>query len=234
MTEVPIPAVQSKSFVLRGQFSPEAFHPSWFLKHDLLRTGEVDRASVKIVSPAITQFDADWLKFQVTQDRLIASTLDPVFYEPLRDLVVGVIEVVAHASPIRLLGMNHHFHFGVDTEEQWHHIGHVLAPKKHWSPLSSGLGLKTLVIEGTREDDLSGYVYGKVEPSTRFDKAKGEYGVYIDLNDHVEVIEAEVAPVPESAQRAAKIISEYWDASVSRAQAVATRIMMLASQEEPT
>lgn len=228
------PALEGINFVLRGHFSPAIFHPSWFSKHNLLRSGEVDEAIVKVVSPQVTLFETEWLQFQVTQDLLQASTIEAVFQEPLRDLVVGLIEVLADALPIRLLGMNHDLHFRIDTEEQWHRIGHLLAPKEHWRPLSTALGLKTLVIEGGREDDLSGYLYAKVEPSTRFDKAKGEYGVYVHLNDHIQVSEEEEIPVPESAERAAEIITNYWEASVKRAHTVANGITMLAVEEDPT
>lgn len=230
------PELAGKNFVLRGQFSPTVFHPNWFSKHDLMRPGEVDEATIEVLSQQITQFKTEWLQFQVTQDRLQASTTEEVFYEPLRDLVVGLIEVLADALPIRLLGMNHDFHFKIDTEQQWHDVGHTLAPKEYWRPLSKVLGLKTLVIEGGREDGLTGYIHAKVEPSppTVFDRAKGEYGVYIHLNDHIQVNENEEIRVPESANRAAEIITDHWDASVKRARAVANSITKIATEKDST
>lgn len=228
VAQVLKPAYQEKNFVLRGQFTPIAYHPSWFANYGILKSEEATKASVEVVSEQLTQFKTEWLRFRAIGNGLLLATVEPEFFEPLRDLVVGMLEIVADSSPVWLLGMNHDFHFRSASSESWHSIGHELAPKDKWSPLSSRLGLKSLVIEGQREDDLEGFILATVEPSQRFDPNRDEYGVHINVNDHIELSAKEEALAPSSATRAVEVINQNWVESGKRAMSVADSLMSIA------
>lgn len=89
-----------------------------------------------------------------------------------------------------------------------HAIGHKLAPPANWETVLNQPGMRSLLIEGVRDDDLPGYIHVKVEPSLRVDP-----GLYVAVNDHYEVPD----PAPaEGASRVLKILEEQWANSQAR------------------
>lgn len=128
---------QGVSVVLRGNFNPAIFHPSWFASQDLIRRQEAEAASVEIVHAEAAIFNADWLQIHVFRDRFQARTFQEPYYEALRDLVIGVFSYLNH-TPIRIMGINRLFHFRLESEEVWHKVGDRLAPKQDWVELLEG------------------------------------------------------------------------------------------------
>jgi hypothetical protein len=56
---------------------------------------------------------------QVVEDRFTASTTQAPYFDTLRELVQGVFHILDQ-TPILALGINHSFHFLVDSEHMWH------------------------------------------------------------------------------------------------------------------
>jgi hypothetical protein len=115
---MPIPncELEGSSIVLVGAFNPAIFHPSWLSEHAIVRAGAADEAEVQVVSPEISSFTAQWLSLQVTREQFQASTSDPRYFEPLRDLVVSVFTLLEH-TPIRQMGINRDMHFSSSQEK---------------------------------------------------------------------------------------------------------------------
>jgi hypothetical protein len=68
--------------------------------------------------------------------------------------------------------------------------------------------MRSLLIEGARDDDLKGYIHVKVEPSV-----KVHPGLYVGVNDHYEIED----PTPsEGASRILRILEEQWNTALSR------------------
>lgn len=178
------PEIEGLSVVLVGSFNPKIFHPSWFAAEGLIRKEEAETANLEVTHPSVAIFSLDWLRLEVTQERFAAATSNLQQYapEPLRDLVQGTFNLLRH-SPARMMGINRHFHFGIESEEKWHAIGDQLAPKKIWEGVLEGRpGMRSLLIEVKRPDRFNGYIRVKVEPSTSVKKSK--YGVFVEINDH--------------------------------------------------
>ncbi len=216
------PQIQRLSIVLRGSFNPAIFHPSWFASHDLIRSQEVDAANVQIVHPDAAVFAAEWLEINVVRDRFQAATTQESYYEALRDLVIGVLGLLYH-TPLRLMGINRDFHYQLGSENAWHTVGHRLVPKADWEDLLEKPGMKSLVVQGVRPDDLQGYIRVKVEPSARV-----PYGVYVEVNDHYEL----KGPngTKSEASEAMQILSERWRNSMQRSASIAQKIASLGNE----
>ena len=112
---------------------------------DLVRKEEADGAKIEVINPQVTSFSADWLRIQVLAERFQAVTADPAHYQTLRDLVVSIFRLLEH-TPFWTMGMNRDMHFKIETEERWHQLGDILAPKQKWEAIVDRPGLRTLVI----------------------------------------------------------------------------------------
>jgi hypothetical protein len=212
-------AIQGVNIVLRGNFNPVIFHPTWLAAQGLIRFQEADAAEIEIVHPQIAQFTAEWLQISVTTDRFQASTTQEPYYEPLRDLVVGIFDLVVQ-TPLTVLGINRNFHYRLESESAWHAVGHRLVPKQDWKEVLLNPGMLTLVVEGKRPDNLEGYIRVKVEPS-----AKVTSGVYIEVNDHYALPSASESP--SSTREALAIVSEQWTRSMQQGLQIAEKIVSL-------
>ncbi len=209
--------IQGASIVLRGDFSPAIFHPAWFAANGLIRDQEADAAKVELVHSKVAAFTAEWLQLMVTEDRLQASTTQQSYYDPLRDLVLGVLSLLP-SIPLRQAGINCDFDFELATVEAWHAVGHRLAPKQVWTEVLKEPGMRSLVIEGQRTDGRRGYVQVRVEPSNAFVR-----GIHVHVNDHYEL-------GPETrgmfgTSDATQILAEQWRESLASGRTIALAVV---------
>lgn len=95
----------------------------------------------------------------------------------MRDLVLGIFSILAE-TPITRMGLNWTFEFKLPSEEKWHAMGDLLAPKDLWRDLVPGRpGLKTLTIQGQRPTRESpGVVNVRIEP-------RAGNGVFFEVNN---------------------------------------------------
>jgi len=208
--------------VLRGNFTPTIFQPSWFASHGLIRVQESDAAKVEIIHPTATIFTTEWLQLNVIQDRFHVTTTQASFYEPLRDLVIGVLKIL-NETPLKAMGINRAFHYRLGSEVTWHNIGNTLAPKKIWEPLLDKAGMRGLIMEGKRADGHEGYIQVKVEPSKTI-----KFGVDVEINDHYQLKSDE--PSVTSTRRATEILSGCWTKSMERGLIIADKIADIGDQ----
>lgn len=140
------PDYEGATIVLLGTFNPAIFQPAWLGASKIIRQEEADSATITMVNPKLTAFSADWLNLQVIAERFQALTLNSAHYQALRDVVISIFGVLEH-TPIWTLGMNRDMHFKINSEEQWHQLGHILAPKETWRPIIDQPGLRSLAIQ---------------------------------------------------------------------------------------
>ncbi len=169
------------SLVVLGGFDPLLFHPQWFRSEGLLGKEETEQAEVKVIHPEVAHWSTDWLEVQVTPGRFLARANVESAADSLRDIVMGTLQVL-DKTRTTALGLNRSMHFDVGGEDNWHRVGHTLAPKALWSQhLKQRPGMKLLQIEQTQRDDgLAGKVVVSVQPSTKY-----KHGVFFDVNNEV-------------------------------------------------
>lgn len=204
------PSIQGHSIVLVGDFNPKIFQPLWFGSEELLRKREADGANIEIVHPEVVIFTLDWLRLEVTRERFSASTTLEAYDEVVRDLVLGTFKLLRH-TPLRKLGINREMHFMIASEDQWHKVGHTLAPKTTWEGLLENPGMRAVVMEeAKRRDGLKGYIRVYVEPSTKIYP-----GVFLRVNDHFE---AEDPKNVVGADQMTELLENHWSNSYSRSK----------------
>ena len=206
MTDI-LPELQSHSIVLVGDFNPPIFQPAWMAAHNLIREAEAQEAEIGIVHKEVIDFRIDWLRFQVTHDRLTATSTQEPFFEPLRDLVQGIFGLLKH-TPLRMMGLNREMHFKLAAEGEWHAMGDVFVPKDIWADLLDHPGMRRLNIQARRKDNFKGSVNVRVEPS----QEPILYGVAFSVNDHFEIQRSQGSN--NDSEEIVSILTEQWASSM--------------------
>ena len=211
--------IQAASIVLLGSFNPTIFQPRWLGTQNLIRPEEADSAKITVIQSEVSDFSTEWFQLQVLQSRLLVSTQDPRQFAPLRDLVAAFCTILPH-TPVTAAGFNREFHCKMSSEEAWHAIGDVLAPKESWSRImvKPRPGLRSMVMQGARAEN-GGIVLVKIEPSTRV-----EFGVYISLNEEFKKPDG----ASDGAQWVSEKLAEQWEASGQYSELVASHLLGLA------
>jgi len=115
------------------------------------------------------------------------------------------------------MGVNRNYHFRMNSLEEWHAFGHKVAPKELWNNILKTPGLRSLTIEGMREDGLKGYIRVKVEPSRRVHP-----GIYIQVNDHYETGEDSASI---GCDKIINIIELLWNKTKEKAELIINNIL---------
>lgn len=218
------------SVVLRGHFNPPIFQPAWFALNGLISKEDAEGAQVEAIVPQAAAFQTSWLSCQVSPDRLQVRTDDEEEFDRLRDVVQGVLRLLSH-QPVAIMGINRHFHVAIESPTRWHKLGDRLTPKEIWERALNLPGMRSLTVEGVRDDAYGGWVRILVRPSENV-----EPGIYLEHNDHyllervdwqprsrdefakVQLERSErVEPSPEKIQTALEILESKWYETISHA-----------------
>jgi len=212
------PEIEGVNIVLLGSLNPAIFHPAWFAREKLIQLEEAERADIKIVSPEVSVFSIGWLALEVTLDRFAARTTQIQHLEPLRDLVLGTFSLLRH-TPVKQMGINRLAHFRSPSEDEWHKLGHRLAPKEPWAGLLEKPGMRRVSMLGQRPDQYRGRITVSVEPSVIL---KPGFGVYFEVNDHYDNDADEKA---NECDRMLEILRACWQTSLDRASHIMLTLM---------
>ena len=208
------------AIVLVGQFNPAIIQPSWLARWGLIRGDEADTANLEGIVPEASRFAiADWLNVSVSTDRFQLAARDQAHFGPLRDLAVGIFELLAH-TPVSAFGVNRAMHYSIESKELWHAIGHALAPKHYWNALLPPVGMRSLQVEGHRKGSPAKSAAMTVEPSARVDP-----GVYLAYNEHFALDESEGSEVW------LELFREHWDSALDFAGDLADSVLEEALRE---
>lgn len=212
------PEIEGVNIVLIGSFNPAIFHPAWFAREKLIQQEEGDRADVKVVSPEVSVFSIGWLALEITLDRFSARTTQIQNLDSLRDFVRGTFGLLRH-TPVKQMGINCLAHYRSPSEEEWHKLGHCLAPKEPWENLLKEPGMRRVQMLGQRPDDYRGRIMVGVEPSV-----KVKPGVYFHVNDHYD---NDVEEKGLEAERMMDILAASWQKSLDRAVNIMEALMKM-------
>ena len=206
------------NIVLVGSFNPRIFQPAWFAANGLIPEEEGEHAHINIIHPDLVSFRTDWFELSVEQDRFAVTTQSAPSYEPVRDLIISTFSLLEH-TPIAHIGINYMLHHRLDSENSLRGILDALAPAKYWQEVMKSPWTRTVTMQSERPDEHAGSFQVTVEPSVKVESA-----IFVATNDHVEL-------PPDKAQEGAKAmiqtLTELWEPSAFRFEAVADRILTL-------
>lgn len=169
------------SIVVVGGFDPRVFLPDWLRAQNLLGANEAETAEIKVIHEKITDWSTEWLRLQVTEERLLLEAKVESSAEALRDLATGILSLLDQTVTVAL-GLNRTMHFDVGGEAAWHKVGDALAPKEYWRDhLKRKPGLLVLQLEEQgRADGLPGKQVVIVQPSPTY-----QHGVLFNFNSEI-------------------------------------------------
>ncbi len=218
----PILKNQLLSVVLIGNFNPAIFHPSWFSANGLIGQQEADKAQTRMVHPDVAIFTINWLEVNVVRQKFQIATSQEAYFEPLRDLVLGIFELLSH-TPLRQMGVNMNFHFGLESDRKLRLLCNRFAPEKNRQSVLPNTGMASLVVRSYREDKFPGFVGVKIEPSGIV-----RPGIYIEVNDHYDL--TNVNKVSLSSPTVSDILTNSWNKSLIRSRTIADSITVLGDE----
>jgi hypothetical protein len=211
------------SIICVGSFNPAIFHPAWLSARGLIQKTEEEGAEVKLISPEATEFKIKWLQLQVLRDRFSAATDTPDDSMLLRDLVIGSFRFLEH-TPVKQVGLNRHIHFQLDNAEEWHHVGHVLAPKKIWRKYLQEPGMGALSMKDVRLNHAN---KGPAEVNVQINPSGTRPNtIETGLNHHFVMKEG------AAASAASLLIAEHWESVMGKSLEIARGIVSDALAEK--
>ena len=200
------PAIEGLMLVFAGSFNPRIFDPWWFARQGLIQEDEAKNAEIGVMTSTLSVFSIGWLRVHAEGERVQMTASQRPYYEPLRDLAVATFKTLRH-TPLTALGIHWLAHFASADEEEWHKVGHALAPKAIWSEVLNKPGLLHLIIR--EKPNRKDWTNVTVEPSI-----KVQPGIYFEVHDHYEIEDLNAA---EGADKIVDILQEHWASSSDRA-----------------
>jgi hypothetical protein len=194
--------------IATGNFNPKIVEPLWLAKYGLVPEEEAEAADRQLLDADLSHITFPWADLVVLQDRLqIESGEEMVNEAQLRDLSVGLLRLLPH-TPVDVVSIQHRVVVIAKSEDEWHEVGHRLAPKELWAGILESPGIFDFAMQGKRSDELEGAWKVRVQPV--FDP---KLGLWINVNDEALLPDGDE---PEPGSRAADLIQEMWPAAEQR------------------
>ena len=150
----------------------------------------------------------------------------------MRDLAEQVFLLLPH-TPVTAVGLNFQGHYKINTIEDYHKIGDVLAPKNIWDQIrffpeqSSGLEQLTIRIDPfERKEKISIYSTENFRKVIFQPSVKVIQGIFLALNDHRNIPESNDNHLTKS-EYVSKIIKEDWDCVKTDAEDIFKKLLEL-------
>lgn len=214
-----VPDIRALGIVMIGAFNPKIFHPYWMKSVEILTDTEAGDSKVEINNNDISIFSIDWMRFEVTQQRLTIFSEQYPYFDRIVDLTCELFLILRH-TPVYIIGINHHYHYKFKDEETWHKIGHTLAPKECWLKVFDKPGMQRIEIVNPREDEYNGQMMVRCDNSKRVFP-----GIQIHLNDHYDIGEPKEII---SADRMVEILRKQYKYSFEKSQEVVKAVLSCA------
>ena len=194
--------------IVTGNFNPRIVEPLWLAKYGLVPEEEAEVAGRQLLDGDLSHVTFPWADLVVLQDRLQLESAEEMMNEAqIRDLAIGVLRLLPH-TPIDAVSIQHRAVVIAKSEDEWHEVGHRLAPKELWADILDSPGMFDFAMQGTRSDELQGSWKVRVRPVS-----DPKLGIWINVNDEVRLPDLNE---PEPGARAADLIQELWPVAEQR------------------
>lgn len=175
--------IETLSVVFVGDFNPVIFQPFWLASKNLIGEIEANEANVEIIHKEVVKYELDWIKIEVTKNRCQFKTSKEPYFEPLKDLAVGVFKILRE-TPIKSFGINYIYDLSLIDEKKYYDFGNKLSPLNLWDGQLNDPRLISIEIkEETRRDNQNGYRRVRIMPSDQ----KIPFGVTVNVNNHFDL-----------------------------------------------
>lgn len=205
--------IYTVGIVLTGDFNPAIIQPFWLSQKKLIGEQEASGANVKLIHKDLVRFEIDWFYLEVTKSRLELRTSKMPYFEPLKDLIIGIFELLKE-TPLTAVGINHIMHIPIREEQQYDKLGNNIVALSTFSKfMRDPKVLELQIVEQNRKDGLAGSLTVNIAPSNQ---TSSKRAIAININDHYNLPN-------ESHGRSGEIInllSKNWSNSFERAKEI--------------
>jgi hypothetical protein len=216
-----ISAQHGNAIILRGSFNPRILQPAWLAAQNLIRPAESETAEIYIIHEQVVAFGLEWASVEVKPDLLtISSSPTSETPEQIRDLALGVIEILTH-TPVYNVGLQFFGHYAFADQEIRDDLGWTLVPRAPFQGQLASVGMRTLTMLGRREEGDQGAngVSITVEPSA----VLTPNGVYLAVLDQYDV--ADPSDPNVGAEPGIDAIKVNWEPSARRATSITDEVL---------
>ena len=176
------------AIVVLGSFNPTIVQPLWLSAKKLIRDDEGGNAKISVIHGEVSQFALEWVDFSITHDRFEVSCSAASFFEPLKDLVLGIFTILKE-TPVTAFGINHIVHFDLGNLKNYTDFGTKLVPLSVWDSVFEEPRLANIEIQDRKsKQKYSGSNSIKIAPSAELNTGPQKYHIMIQTNDHYEEI----------------------------------------------
>jgi hypothetical protein len=168
------------SIVIVGKFNPKIFHPSWLALHQLISEEEISQSKITISVDNVSVFKVNWFDLEVTLDRFKISTDQMAYFELLRDLAVGIFQLLGH-TPVRALGINFSAHFKIHNKKDKNSFLKKIYPMGFWDGILENPSFEKIILKDS-SNSKSHLKRVVIEPSNKIDS-----GLSIECNNHTDL-----------------------------------------------
>lgn len=207
--------IETLTVVFIGDFNPIIFQPAWLALKGLIREDEATNAKVEVIHSEIVKFELnDWLDVEITKNRCLFKTSKVPYFEPLKDLVVGVFKILRE-TPIYSFGINHTYDLSLHDAEKYYAFGSQLTPLNIWTGVIKDPRLQVLeIVENERIDGEKGSRRIRINPTDQ----KIPFGVSVNINNHFTLKQDKVRI------GAISQLEKYWKSSFIQGKEILTTL----------
>ncbi|AIU72984.1 hypothetical protein AT03_11705 [Hafnia alvei FB1] len=119
------------TIVVAGQFHPGVFTPDWFRYHKIVSKEDCDKAEIKFIEASVINIDFAWFRWFSDPQRIIVELLIDGDDDRLLDLLRSILVMFSYTK-VTAIGVNFEFQINFNKKDDWHALGHHLAPKDVW------------------------------------------------------------------------------------------------------
>lgn len=222
--QAPSPETTYTTIVLRGRFNPQIFQPAWLAAQKLIRDAEAEAAEIAIIHPEVVAYALDWARVEVERETLVVGTTPKTEApEQIRDLVLGMIDVLSH-TPIAGVGIQFGAHYPMADEPARDALLDRVVPRSSWDRMLQSPALGSMTMQGERmNSDIgsAGRALVTVEPSRKLIP----HGIYISIAEQYEVADLEEPALGSHAAQDA--LDAIWHTSAAGADSIVSSIFGL-------
>lgn len=222
----------ANTVVLLGNFNPRIFTPDWLEKNSLIGPADAEaaRQGEMAITSQISRFETEWFILQVLEERLTLESRGALTPN-IKDLAIGIFSILSHL-PLNALGINYSAHYKINTIENLHKIGDVLAPKPIWHSIypeqDHGVGVETLSLRidpfprGGTASECDDFKRITAQPSKLVNN-----GIYFMFNNHFD-IEGRCSSEKTASEVVGEILESHWQSTWDESTSVFDSIIQRA------
>ena len=178
------------TIVIAGQFHPGIFTPDWFEFHKIVSKEDCENAEIKYIDSSTVHINFGWFSWFSDPQRAMIELNTDGYDDRMLDLTRSIVTMFAYTK-VSAIGVNFKFFININAEDDWHAVGHTLAPKDVWKSSFGSeelhYGMKETAIQ---VDDFYGedsLLNMSVKTANNVNDPKHRHRLLIEFHNHFDM-----------------------------------------------